>query len=188
LSAGCTSAKKRQAGKVPPERRHHRVEVVRRLLPQLRAGRALVRQRIGRIVELVGEPGARDLARQPRRIVLVVLGMALADVGAGQVDFGAERLQVQDFFDRHLVGHHQHHAVALDARHQRQADAGVARGRLDHHAARLQAAVRLGRGDHRHADPVLDRSARVLRLELEEQLAKAGVDAGDLHQRRVADQ
>ena len=41
------------------------------------------------------------------------------------------------------------------------ADAGVARGRLDDRAARLQAAVGLGRLDHGQRDPVLDRPAGI---------------------------
>ena len=56
-----------------------------------------------------------------RRHVLVVLGMALADVRARDVHLGAQRLQVQHLLGRHLVGHDQHHAVALRARDQRQA-------------------------------------------------------------------
>ena len=81
------------------------------------------------------------------------------------------------FSRRHLVGHHEHHAVALGARDQRQAEAGVAGGGLDDRAAGLQAAVALGGLDHRQADAVLDRAAGVLRFELEEQLAAAGVEA-----------
>ncbi len=167
---------------------HDRIELVAGLLPDLGAGGGFVGARVGRVVELVGEPGAGDLARQARGIVLVVLGMALADVRAGQVDLGAQGFQVQDFFGRHLVGHDQHHAVALDARHQRQAQAGIAGGGLDHGAAGLQAAVVLGLLDHGAADAVLDRAAGVLRFQFQKQLARTGVHARDLHQRGVADQ
>src|SRR3546814_2121514 len=51
--------------------------------------------------------------------------------------------------------------VALDRRRHREADAGVARRRLDDGAAGLQAAVALGRLDHREADAILDRAARI---------------------------
>jgi len=84
------------------------------LLPDFGAGGGFVRQRIGRVVELVGEEGAWQFARQARRVILVVLGMALAYVRARGVHFGAQRFQVQYFFRRHFVGHHQDHAVALD--------------------------------------------------------------------------
>ena len=51
------------------------------------------------------------------------------------------------------------------------------------------AALRLGRLDHRHADPVLDAPARVVRLELADQLGSAvRRDAGQPDHRRVADQ
>jgi hypothetical protein len=68
------------------------------------------------------------------------------------------------------------------------AQAGIAGRGLDHGAARLQQAVVLGLLDHGLADAVLDGAARVLRFELEEQLAGAGVDPGDFHQRGIADQ
>jgi hypothetical protein len=50
----------------------------------------------------------------------------------------------------------------------REPDAGVARGRLDDRAARLELSLALGLLDHREADPVLDRAARVEELELGE--------------------
>jgi hypothetical protein len=37
-------------------------------------------------------------------------------------------------------------------------------------------------------DAVLDRAAGVLRFQFEEQLARAGVEEGNFHQRRLADQ
>ncbi|MDT4863759.1 hypothetical protein FQZ97_984800 [compost metagenome] len=101
---------------------------------------------------------------------------------------GAHGLEVEDLLGGHLVRHHQHHPVALGTADQGQAEAGVAGGRLDDGAAGLEAAVALGAVDHRQADAVLDRAAGILRLELEEQRAGAGIEAGDAHQRGVADQ
>ena len=145
-------------------------------------------QRIGGIVELVGKEGARQVARQARRVILVVLGMALAHVRARGVHFRAQGLQVQHFFRRHLVGYDENHAVALDAAHQGQADAGIAGGGLDDGAARLQAAVGFGRFDDGQADAVLDGTAGVLRFQFQEQLAQARVEPGDFDQRGIADQ
>src|SRR5256885_5613998 len=54
-----------------------------RLFPDLRCGRLLVRLRVGRVAELVDEMAAGDLARQAFGDVAVILGMALADVRAG---------------------------------------------------------------------------------------------------------
>jgi hypothetical protein len=52
--------------------------------------------------------------------------MALADVGA-VVRTSAPSARCS-FFGRHFVGHHQHHAVALEPPDQREAEAGVAGG------------------------------------------------------------
>jgi hypothetical protein len=147
-----------------------------------------VGQRVGRVVELVGEERAGNVFRQARGDVLVILGVALADVGAGDVHFGAHGLEVQDFLGGHLVRHHQHHPVALGAADQCQAQAGIAGGGFDDGATRLQAAIAFGGVDHRQTDAVLDRAAGVLRFKFEKQCAEAGIEAGNLYQRRVADQ
>ena len=71
---------------------------------------------------------------------------------------------------------------------------GVARGRLDDRAARLEQAGALGGLDHRQADAVLDRAARVEHLELgqEERLAigrpEVAGEPADPDERRAADQ
>ena len=62
--------------------------------------------------------------------------------------------------------------VALLRGGEREADAGVAGGRLDDRPARLEQPVALGRLDHREADPVLDRAAGVEVLELGEDAAR----------------
>jgi hypothetical protein len=114
--------------------------------------------------------------------------MALADIRAGHDHLGAERAGVQDLLARHLVGHDEDRAVALARGDERKADAGVAGRRLDDRAAFLQAPVRLGGLDHGAGGPVLDRAARVLRFELEEEPARAGVEAGDLDERGLPDE
>ena len=164
----------------------HGVEVVVHLLPDLGAGGGLVDLGVGRVGELVDEEGA-DLAGDPLGEVLVVLGMALADVRAGHAHLGAQRLEVEDLFLAHLVGHDDDQAVALLSGDQGEAEAGVAGGRLDDGAAGLEHAVVLGRLDHRQADAVLDRAARVLQLELGEQPAGPGIELGEFDHRRVAD-
>lgn len=164
------------------------VEIVAGLRPELRAGAALVGQRVGRVVELVGEEGAGNILRQARGNVLVVLRMALADVRAGDVHLGAHGAQVQDLLGGHLVRHHQHHPVALGAADQGQAKTGVAGGGLDDGATGPQAAVTLGGLDHGDTDAILDGAAGVLRFELEVQGAGAGIEARHANQRGVADQ
>jgi hypothetical protein len=52
----------------------------------------------------------------------------------------------------------------------------------------MQATVAFGSVDHGQADAVLDRAAGVLRFELEEEGAQAGVDAADPDQGGIADE
>ncbi|MNL13262.1 hypothetical protein D3C87_1341650 [compost metagenome] len=138
------------------------VHIMLGLRPDLRRGAAFVGQRVGRIVELVGEEGVGNFCGQAPGDVLVIIGVTLADIGTGDVHFSAHSLEVQDFFRGHFVRHHQHHPIALGAADQRQAQAGVAGGGFDDGAAGLEATIALGLVDHRQADAVLDRTAGVL--------------------------
>jgi hypothetical protein len=89
----------------------------------------------------------------------------------------------------HLVGDDQGEAVTALRRDEREAEAGVAGGRLDEVAlVRAEEAVALGGRDHRQPDAILDRASRVLALELEEELAGARVEALQPEERRVADE
>ena len=65
-----------------------------------------------------------------------------------------------------LVGHHEDAGVAALLSYDRQADAGVARGRFDDRAARLELPLTLGRVDHAQRDAVLHRATRVEVLDL----------------------
>ena len=96
-----------------------------------------MRGRIVGIAELVDEVGAGRLARDALGHVLVVLGVALGDVGAGEHHFGAHRLEVEDLLAAHLVRHHQDQPVAFLLRDQGQAEAGVAGGASTSDVARL---------------------------------------------------
>ena len=77
--------------------------------------------------------------------------------------------------------------VALDRADQREADAGVARGRLDDDRAGPEDAARLGVLDHRQGDAVLDAAARVLALELDPDLDARVEEPVDAEVGRVAD-
>ena len=144
--------------------------------------------RVGGVGELVDVEGAGDFGGDFFGHVLVVFGMALADVRAGHADLGAERPQMLDLLARHLVGDDQHDVVALGDADLRQAKPGIAGGRLDDGAAGRQPPVALGIGDHRQRDAILDRAAGVLAFQLDEQPAAAGVELGELDDRRFADQ
>ena len=92
-----------------------------------------------------------------------------------------------------LVRAHEDRLVAALLGDQREADAGVAAGRLDDGAPGLEQALALGRIDHADGDAVLHGPAGIDVLDLGEHLGAAlGNDArGDPaqpHERRVADE
>ena len=156
------------------------------LRPDFGSGRALVRHRVSRIAELVGVERARNIRSQARRHILVILGMSLVHVRARHPDFRAERFQMQHFLGRHLVRNHQQHAIAFGARDQRETEPGVAGSGLDDSSAGFQAAVRFGGRDHGKRDAVLDRAARVLTFQLDEQAAAASVEARNIDHRGIS--
>ena len=158
------------------------------LAQDFRAGRRLVRARIGGIGELVDEEGAGRAPRDRLGEVLVVVGMALAHVRARDDDLGAHGLGVQHLLARHLVGHDEQRAIALAAADQGETEPGIAGGGFDDGAAGLEAPVGLRRLDHGARRAVLDRAGRIRALELEKQPARTTVDARDLDERRVADE
>ena len=171
------------------DRDHDRVELAAGLLPDLRPGRAVVRLGVRHVRVLVGLEPARDLLREPRRDRVVRLGRVVLDRRRRDHDLGAVAAQHRDLLLAHLVGHHEDAPVALLCRRDREADAGVARGRLDDRAAGLQLPVALGGFDHREPDPVLVRPARVQELELgEDRPRHVARDAVEPDDRRVADQ
>ena len=171
------------------DRDHDRVELAAGLLPDLGAGRAVVRLGVRHVRVLVRLEPAGDLLGEPRRDGVVRLGRVVLDRRRRDHDLGAVAAQHRDLLLAHLVGHHEDAAVALLRRRDREPDAGVARGRLDDRAARLELPVALGGLDHREPDPVLVRAARVQELELREDrpghVARDPVEPDD---RRVADQ
>ncbi len=153
-----------------------------RLLPNLRTGGLLVRERVRGIRILVGPERARRLAHQSlgRRVVRArVFGR---DGGRAHHHLGSIRAQQRDLLVTHLVAHHEDAAVAALRRHDRESRAGVPRGRLDDRAARLQESVALGRVDHRDRDAILDTAARIRRFELGDERALHAVRSRDSRQ------
>ena len=148
-----------------------RVELAAGLLPDLGRGDVVVRLRVRHVRVLVGLEAAGDLLGEPRRDRVVRLRRVVVDRRRRDHDLGAVRAEHRDLLLAHLVGHDEDAAVALARRGDGEPDAGVARGRLDDRAARLELPLALGLLDHREADPVLHRAARVQVLEL-------GEDAG----------
>src|SRR3546814_2497934 len=103
-----------------------------------------MRKRIGRIGKLVDVKAAGDLAAQTFGDILVVVGVALADIAARDPAVGAERAQMQDLLLRHLVGNHQNQLVAFLAGDQRQSEPGIAGGcSSEEHTSELQSLMRI---------------------------------------------
>ena len=158
------------------------------LVPDLRPGRLLVGRRVLLVPVLVGLERARDVTRQAGRHRVVALGRLGRDVGRAQDDLGAVGPKELLLLGRLLVGHDEDAAIALQRGRDREAVAGVAAGGLDDRAAGLQEARPLGGLDHRQADPVLDRAARIEHLELREQQRLALERAQVAHDPRDPDE
>ncbi len=159
------------------------------LLPQLRAGALVVRERVVRVGVLVRAPRARgvgDLLARHRVVRARILGR---DGGRADQHLGAVRAKDVDLLGADLVGHREDALVAPLSGHDREPDTGVAAGRLHDGAARPELSLALGGFDHDLRDPVLHRAARIDVFELG--VDGAGDALGDLRepdQRRVADQ
>ncbi len=118
------------------------------------------------VVVLVRLPGQRHLAGQAIGDRVVGLGVFGRHRGRADDDLGSVGAQQGDLLGRHLVGADEDAAVAAPGRHDGQAHAGVAAGRLHDGPARRQQSVALGGLDHGQGDAVLRRAARVEQLEL----------------------
>ncbi len=134
---------------------------------------------------------ARELVGQALGDGVVALRVLRGDGHRAHHDLGAVRLEQRDLLRRHLVGHHEHAAVAALGGDDGQPDTGVAAGRLHDRAARLEQPVALGGEDHLQCRAVLGRPAGVRGLHLHGQ--HAGdlfdlADAAQAHERRVPDQ
>ena len=172
-----------------PQGDHEGVQLAAGLLPDLGAGGVVVRLGVGHVGVLVGLEPAGDLLGQPVGHRVVALGRFGLDGGRTDHHLGAVGSQQRDLLAAHLVGHDEDAAIALDGGGDRQADAGVAGGRLDDGAARAQAAVAFGGLDHADADAILDRAARVEVFELGDN--RGGDVSGErlqAHQRSPSDQ
>jgi hypothetical protein len=102
---------------------------------------------------------------------------------AGEEMMGAVHLEQLTPLDGGVLRHDADEPVAALLGHHRQRDAGVAAGRLQDRGAGLQQALLLRGLDHGDRRAVLDRSRRVVVLELGPQ-----ADVGGRRQRRQPDE
>ena len=148
------------------------VHALREVPQDLGRRRAPVRVDVGGVVELHRNPRTWDLGRQLGRTRDRALH---AELARRQLQLRAVAGHQLATLDRHGLGHRENEPVALDGTHEREADPGVARGRLHDHRARAEDSAGLGVLDHGQRDPVLDAPARVGPLELRPHL-HAGVE------------
>ena len=114
-----------------------RIDSATRLRPNLGARRAVVRVRVGGVVELVRPDGAARRARVVPRLVVVVARVVVGHRGHGP-HVGAEHAQQVDLLLALRVWHVDHAGVPLCAADVRQADARVARRAFHDCAAGLE--------------------------------------------------
>src|SRR5208282_2174479 len=134
----------------------------RELLEQLGPGASIMDVGIGGVAELLRHEVAGIFAAQLLRLGDRAMHPARV---RRQHQLRAVRDQQRAPLFAHRVGHRENQLVAFHRGDQREADTGVAGGRLDNSIAGLQAAGFLGRLDHREADSVLNAAAGIEVLE-----------------------
>ena len=168
--------------------RHEDIHVAARGLPDLRARGSLVDGRVRRVRELSNDERVGDLGRQ---LLGACDGAFHAQRAVGQHQLGAVGLHEVATLDGHRLGHGYDQAHAARGGDGGQADAGVARRRLDEHGVGVYLAGRQRVVDHRLSDAVLDGAGRIERLHLPHDDSVQVVVllvVRQLHQRRAADQ
>jgi len=108
---------------------------------------------VGRVVELHGDPRTRGLCVQ---LVGPGDGPLHPELARRQLELGAVSLHQPATLDRERLGHAQDQPVPLYGADQGQADARIARSRLDYDRPRPDDAAALGVVDHGQGDAVLD--------------------------------
>ena len=144
------------------------VDLAAGLLPDFPAGGVTVDLAVGEIVELARPDGAVGFFPGPSRrdalgSVNIVVGVAVGH-GGDQQQLRSQHLQLANFFLAGILRHHDDALVAQGIGHQGEADAGIARGAFDDHAAGLQFSRLLRRPDDAQGGAVLDRAAGVHEL------------------------
>ena len=168
--------------------RDERRDLAVRVLPDFRARRRLMRRRVRLVRELRGDERMR---RRLRELLRLCDGALHALAAIREDDLRTVGLEQIAALDAHRLRHREDGAVAAGRRDRGEADARVARRRLDDDAARLELALFLRLIDHRLRDAVLDRASRVEILQLDEDVRLEVVRLDEmigLEQRRMADE
>ena len=131
------------------------------VIPDFRAGGAVMRLGIHRIFVLVRIVGVGNFARKFFRHRIVAARIFRFHGRGANDHFGAESFQHIDFFARLLVRDGENNFVAAHGGDQRERHSGVAGSALDDRAAGLQQSFALGFVNHRDGDAVLHRAAGI---------------------------
>ena len=131
--------------------------------------------RVVHVVVLIGIEAAGGLGHDALGDLHVALGMVVRQIGAGDDDLRAVRLEHVDLLLAHLVRHCAYAAVSAHRRSHRETEAGVARRTLDERRAGSEQARLLRPADHVPGHPVLDRAGGVVVLELDQHGRDAGI-------------
>ena len=162
------------------------------LLPDLRAGRDVMRFGVVQVVPLVGEDGAvlfggLELLRQPAADMLVVVRIAEGD-RRNFDQFGSAQPQGIFLFLALGLRDDDQRAIAAGIGDDGKSDAGIAGGCLDNKTAGFEFAALLRFQDHLAAGAVLHRTARIHEFGLaEDGASRGGRGALELDQRRMPD-
>ena len=159
------------------------------LSPDLRAGRLVMGQRVGRIEVLIRTVRPGDFVHESLGGGVVRLRIVGSDGDGADDDLGAVGPQQVDLLGGDLVGHDEDTLVPALGCHDREADTGVARCRFDDRAAGFEQAFALGVVDHADRRTILRRPTGVGHLGFDDDLAGLVLrHLFQVDQRRVADQ
>ena len=148
------------------------------LLPQLGAGRLVVRARIIRIRILIGLPCTGDLASKPITHAVVTARIIGLDSRGAFDHLGTVGAQHILFVLAHLVGAYKNALVSALLGHHRQPHTGIAAGGFHDRAPGRQQTLLFGGVDHPGGDPVLHGAAGIEVLHL--RVHRTGQPLGNL--------
>jgi hypothetical protein len=166
---------------------HEHVDLAVRVVPDLFCRGAAVNLRVRRVLELLGDHRAGNLALQLFRAGDRALH---AHRAGGEHELGAQKGQHLAALEGHGLRHDEDEAVAAGSSHEGKRNAGVAGGGFDERGARLDHAGGFHGVHHAHADAVFHARDRIEELELHQHLALGAAllrEAVEAHERRIAD-
>lgn len=173
-------------GATSPCRTGEPINLALRLLPDFRPRGLDVGTPIGRIVKLVRPDCILETLRVTLRLPIIIVGIIESD-GRYRIDFRAQHAKEINFFLGLRVGHVNHALVPPRPTDVSQTYSRIARRPFHHRTARLDQSPLLSVLDDEQSGPVLDRTTRVHKLCLAQDIAASLLrQTRDANQWRVA--